>query len=503
MKPILIFILTCLPAISLFSQDWAPFPPGDTLIYDRTSTPELDLSVWVEEVIETADGEEWKLNPHHRPCDTCDNLLPLWIPALLINQAFPFGSKTIVGTDGSYRLQIGNGRNLLLLPKDPSSSVWILDTVNGVNANLLNQYQGSIWGKTDEFRLIGLSTGDSILLSKNHGAIYFPDSISYGERLELFRIKNRGLGKEVLSFWDIYDFQPGDILCYKYGTGMVGVNYSFESKVTVLSVVRDVNRIVVEVEMRGIKYHRGFYIGSNKYGFSGMNDTWTFVNSRYEPINRPPGALQFAPPYGSFWSPRIYWEQPGAQTDSSVMAPAMLTDSTLEMMDYYVVANYKDNRGMWGSFMPDSLPTDVAPRVSSVNDFKVIYQKGLGLTYFSFAGFEGGSSLQLVGYIRDQDTVGEIFTEEYLHVDVEDELLAAGISVFPNPSQGPVMIQVSQAALLPSELTIFTLTGKKVYTSRLSQQESIIEVATFPKGIYLMQLQVPDGRTLRSRLVVR
>lgn len=510
MKPILIFILTCLPAISLFSQDWAPFPPGDTLIYDRASTPELDLSVWVEEVTETDDGEEWRLNPHHRLCDTCDFFNYYGVSTLLVNQPFPFGSEIFANTNGSYNLLEEGKRNYLILPKEPPASTWMLDTVNGVNARILDEYHGSIFGKADEFRLIGLSTGDSVLLSKNHGVIFFPEFLTHGERLNLVRIKNRDLGIEILDFWDIYDYQVGDVLFYSYGSGSEMGTNNFATKVEVLNKVKDADTISFEVVLKGkCSYSNPWYnVPQRTTGFTDIYQVWSMVDFHNNFNNPNPGTL--VPDYNltnliySFWyysNPSIGWRQ-SSSLDSTIFYPVRVTDSEIFYSGNYYSGDIQYFPGFLAKY-PDSVHSDLLVQVRDSFGFQLKFEPGLGQTFAYWSGFESGGYFNLVGYIRNQDTVGEIFTEEYLHVNVEDELLSAGISVFPNPSQGPVSIHVSQAALLPSELTIFTLTGKEIYSSHLTNQESIIDAAAFPKGIYLLQLEVPDGRTFRSRLVVR
>lgn len=499
MKTISLFLLTSLSVCSVFSQDWAPFPPGDTLIYDRAFTPELDLSVWVEEVIETADGEEWKLNPHHRLCDTCEGPQYYGVPMLEIDQPFPFGRSVKLDTLGHVKFFRGDGTEVLLIPNTIVGGSWVMDSLDIITGTVESEYSDSIFGEADVFKKIFISTGDSMLISQQHGLIYFPDSITHGEQLTLIGIPDRSLGWRPMSFWEVYDFQNGANLYYEMSSAGQGGGHFTEIKVTILGRKVEADSISFSVSIKGRRESSGGATNpwySSQTGVEIKDHTWVFFKDSLHPLTALPGEL--VPNSKATLEPLILsflWTRPD-EVDSIMIAPVLMTDSSAIIKDYFLTSNV-----YYSVF--DSLPPYLLPRTHTNYDFQSRYERGLGQTYYQYSGPEDRARIELVGYIRNQDTVGKIFTEEYLHVNVEDELLAAGISVFPNPSHGPVSIHVSQAALLPSELTIFTLTGKEIYSSHLTNQESIIDAADLPKGIYLLQLEVPDGRTFPSRLVIR
>ncbi|MDP5172293.1 MAG: T9SS type A sorting domain-containing protein [Bacteroidia bacterium] len=509
MKRLFILSLSLCLLGGLAAQPWAPFQVGDTCLLDRASTGEYDHTVWISDVEVVVDAEIRSFNPSHHPCDTCAfwSQVVLWeeLEFLEINTPYSFGSSMRVEKGGRYLFGWkGMTRQVLLMPEEPLGSTWLMDTAAMVFATVTAEFGEEVFGEKDLFKIITLSTGDSILLSRDHGLISFPDSLTHGETMSLIGIENRGLGKHVLDFWEIYDFQVGDVLFYDYGHGSEIGFFSNLAKVTVLGRQRVKDTIRFEVDMEGIAgYSNSWYnVPYRESGFS-LLDTWTFVRPDNDPADGIPGQLgELLVKVSCFYGALTPWlANPRAfHHDSCMVAPILVTDSTKEVKDFYMRCNVNQ----YGLNIPDSLtlPAHLIPRTSTYYDIAMKFERGLGQTYYQWSGFEGGEGVELIGYIRDGDTVGSILTEEDLHVSVDQESLAGSVLMYPNPASSQFSLQVSQPQLLPASLTVFDMRGKAILVRELTSSESVISIGDLPPGIYIVQVSAPGRAAFREKLLI-
>ncbi|MBK9193094.1 MAG: hypothetical protein IPM77_17235 [Crocinitomicaceae bacterium] len=61
------------------------------------------------------------------------------------------------------------------------SDSWLFNSTLGINATVVDKYETTILGQIDSFKVIELSTLDTILISKNHGVIRYPDFENAGK----------------------------------------------------------------------------------------------------------------------------------------------------------------------------------------------------------------------------------------------------------------------------------------------------------------------------------
>lgn len=100
------------------------------------------------------------------------------------------------------------------------------------------------------------------------------------------------------------------------------------------------------------------------------------------------------------------------------------------------------------------------------------------------------------------------FTESAMEVDyvrvyqdptlsITEEILDNQILVYPNPVVDTLSLRVSPT-LVGTNATVYTLTGQKLYTTDLQNQESSIDVSAFTKGVYILVLQKGETRVVRK-----
>jgi len=78
-------------------------------------------------------------------------------------------------------------------------------------------------------------------------------------------------------------------------------------------------------------------------------------------------------------------------------------------------------------------------------------------------------------------------------------ILDSKINIYPNPSNGKFIIHTEKNNL---ELTMYTITGKKVFETQLSQLGSNeINVSDYPKGIYVVKINNPENAYTQTIII--
>lgn len=119
-----------------------------------------------------------------------------------------------------------------------------------------------------------------------------------------------------------------------------------------------------------------------------------------------------------------------------------------------------------------------------------------------------GDSLTAIFFPDGPDTVQARLHFDFGDVTIDEILCHVGIEeagqqhflVYPNPTQGLVNISVD-AELEGANISIFSITGTRIYSGRLTKQLSSIDLEELGKGVYLLQLE-KEGSPFHQRLVV-
>lgn len=75
-----------------------------------------------------------------------------------------------------------------------------------------------------------------------------------------------------------------------------------------------------------------------------------------------------------------------------------------------------------------------------------------------------------------------------------------GVKLYPNPNKGSFTLRLSNAGFKNARVRVFDMTGKEVYQSAVSKQESQISL-NVPKGSYMLKLQLDDA-VITKRLTI-
>ncbi len=71
--------------------------------------------------------------------------------------------------------------------------------------------------------------------------------------------------------------------------------------------------------------------------------------------------------------------------------------------------------------------------------------------------------------------------------------------LYPNPANNKVNIQSSEKI---RNIVVYSITGEKIYTTSVNEQEASIDTHLFASGIYFIQLETTNGAVISKKLVI-
>jgi hypothetical protein len=144
------------------------------------------------------------------------------------------------------------GNNFKLKPNAGLNAEWTFDSLNSIKAKVTQIHYKSLFYGYDSVKTIKLSSGDSILIAKRNGILRFPLNDSTARYFRLVGIQNLKLGVTMPDFYDIYNFDVGDVFQYlqrsQMITGYVDTQEVVTSKIRIVSKLFDGSCYVYNVQ---------------------------------------------------------------------------------------------------------------------------------------------------------------------------------------------------------------------------------------------------------------
>lgn len=457
MKKSFITIFTLLLSCMGFAQNWSPINLTEKFNYQNDTAVHITNTLYVDSFHVEGLDSIFYLNRIVLPCDTCQGNSQYYF---LANQG-QFLQKEIRKEVGNKFLFSGNNA-FTLFPNAQLNESWLMDTLNNIEATISNIQTFQLFNNQDSVKTISLSTGDSILLSKNYGLVYFPEL--YGEdAFSLVGIHGRDLGALVSGFWEIYDFQVGDILQYEG-------SYSKEA-------------------WDKTDYHRKIEITEKE--ITGNIITYQIITSSCT----------------SNWTG---WSNCSSNIPQSMIFTESNDDFaksfnhelyTLPNSNYYyavVQLKIDDEGDLYKSHeVPGQLwfenilrfASDTSDILLSANF--VHYQNeaktALGNTLYNVSPFESHDYRELIGYIKNDDTTGIIYPDSSYIVSTSQKFQEK-FSLYPNPTDDKINLNFNQN--LPETITIhlYNALGHLVVEKTVDKGNTtaVLELTAFSKGVYYL-----------------
>ena len=188
----IIFFLSIAFAGYISAQNWSPILVNEKMNYQHSDSSYISNTIWVDSVETAVDNMICHLNRIVK--DVPDN------PEIVLRHQPQFLLKQMEATgDGIYIFSYPGEFTIKTLA-NPGEN-WIFNPENNITAEVSSISIEGVFGVQDSVKVISLSDGNEIRLSKSFGILKFPDFENNGyyelvgiQNTELWRIGTRLLG---------------------------------------------------------------------------------------------------------------------------------------------------------------------------------------------------------------------------------------------------------------------------------------------------------------------
>ncbi len=470
-----------------FAQNWAPLPNGHKAHFRIDTSSLITHTLWVDSTDVVNGNSVSYLNRTVGPCDTCslnsthctDPNYPA--PCIYLPQKHMFlQQKMTLRADGSWLFE--RPGTLVLRPTAGLNQSWLFDSVNNVTATVTAVQAKMVFQVMDSVKTISLSNGQQIELSQNHGLLSFPNRGSVGKYVLDGLEGTNSAGTQVPSFWEIYDFEVGDVFqhwSHKHA-GLFVDELVFE-KTEILAKRRHGDTL----EYDCYRFRREESHGSGSppvlLSFDQGAITWRFIFDDGLPENSYPGELIMRNQHhivihvlrleeDSLWGIGKTYGRGKDFWTKNIQERTLLEELVGEPGFYYPLGFGDDTQ----TFHPH-----------------------LGRTHFRFIVFEENFEGGLMGHVRNGDTLGTIDPDAFFSTTIDPELNRLPFQVAPNPSDGIFQLNWE---MVPTNatITVHNALGQRLFEQSLvGQQEFILDLSGHPKGLYWVRLQIGERSAVK------
>ncbi len=444
MKRLLIFLLFSCSTV-LFAQNWSPILVNEKMNYQHSDSSYISHTIWVDSANYSGYDSIFYLNRVVKDVPGNPEIVlrnqPQFLMELMVRQNYG-----IYSFHYPFNYSISTGL--------PLGATWLFDLTNIIDAEITACYEEEIFGVLDSAKMISLSDGNEIRLSKNFGIIKFPD-FENGGYFELVGIQDSDYGESVPGFWKIFDFEVGDVFQYHYSFEWGYGNDYFTRKYTITE--KDITNTGYIYLIEGIA--SGTSSGATIIYY--INEVNSYSLESHIVTNLSNNNL-----VSIYESNCPYWDN----------------------VHYSIVSCYSDTNGLvnknWGLNFNQS-EGDLYYRLNEVSDTLIMmpndeveycmdnpdgltYTESLGITFDYIYFIDCRILNQLEGYIKNGDTVGVITSDSILLVGIGDNKSSTDyFSVYPNPATEWLSIKQSN----PNYTYYFEL--RNLYGQMVKEEKNI------------------------------
>jgi hypothetical protein len=406
------------------------------------------------------------------------------------------GSKIITRNDGTNIYFNHNNDSIVIKTKAKRNEKWtayqIADSITIV-AEVTECRYDSVLGLDDSVKTIRFQVLDSaanpvddpinqmqLLLSQRYGwkealnfnlfpnleAEYFP--YQYFQTCELIGLSNPKVGRQNLTWFEVYDFDPGDVLhAYETHFNCCGVPTCEMLHLRIIYTYLDRADYP-----DSIVYHVSREMHKKFTNFSDSIRTEVFHDTIREVIR----------PYPEF---DILSGEPVLFGDGShISLVYQYKELGVECKDFFAYLNKYENDSCWAMMITDG-------GVSSG------YLKGLGGGYYDYNEICTRSLCELQYYKKGKNEWGTPFN----FTGVETLRTSNEMKVYPNPASETVYIETNGAAA-PVTFELFSADGSRVMKEELPDGNRPIDVSRLNPGLYFYTITVENGQRSSGKVTI-
>jgi hypothetical protein len=470
MKNLTLFLFIIFTFFEASAQNWRPINTGEVYNYYNDSG-NVYISIWIDSSKVINSDTVFYLNKVLKKIDTTlinndyANLYLINQPQFLLSEFIFSNSGDLVFRDKK------KAKTYLIKTQASTNDTWIFDSTNNIQAQVTQENEMSIFGNIDSVKTILLSSNKEIVISKNHGIIYFPLFNTNSFFVNLVGIEGRNIGLVLPKSDDFFNFKIGDIFYNKqYDYDRWGQLLT-HSKIVITNKQIENDTFIYHYSLKSRKIamdnNYNMYDNDTEYVFS-ENNVVKYPQIPF--LNRTNGEISELPQQGERYKPI-----------------SVSFNNT-----FHAIIKGLPRNPFCANGNTDTIYECNNPYYCSFYYIEQHYGKGLGLTYYSYYyyNYPYGSSYykKLIGYTKDGQSYGTILSDTFFGlVDSNSDF-----NIFPNPVINTVSIDIPNVNS-KSELKVFDTLGKLVFNTKINKNHYILNMYSWTSGIYFFRFKNEDG----------
>ena len=467
--PVLIFVVTT----NLLSQNWEPLNLSVKYNYQIDTADYITNTLWIDSVQVIEEDSVFYFNRIMIINPTNNYYAYKNQPQFLMRQIRKESDSLYIFSDTT---------EFIIKPLANYSDTWIFNEENAVSAEITSETEEEVFGQLDSVKVVSLSNGKSIKISKNFGILEFFDWETDAVYNLVGIEGNQEFGDQVPNFWDFYNFHVGDTIereeyDYHYEYDNYEYSYSRYEKYIINSVEITTDEVICEISGMYYSYSWDSYGGSySSAGYFDRTETYTYNNTsitnsyNHELIQ-----------LNEFFEEEYeipYYRNLETNLENDLYTKKVDDGAGINESILYI--NSGTENLLIGEYIFD--------------DAKLKYTETLGMTEYQqalFFGKEGSfaESNQLLGYIRDGVTYGNVHPDSWYinYMDVEN--IVSKLKIFPNPAKDYINIDFPENNSQELIIEINDLSGKQILYIQSQYKDQQINVSGLSSGLYFLTIK--------------
>lgn len=448
------------------SQQWKPISSAEKFNYRIDSAAYITNVISVDSAMIQGSDSVFYLNRIVTPCPACPE--QSW---RLYNQPQFLQRKMTKKTGGVY-LFSDPGRFWIRTLAGLNAN-WVFDSSAIINAQVTALSYEQVLTQWDSVKTISLSNGGIIRLSKNHGIIRFPFMGSVYHYL-LEGIAGRNLGTLVPGFWEIFNYNVGDVFQYSYLNFNYGIGEGTGGLIKKTIVSKDSTPAgyiygIAESLMSWPEYQNGFHGDTSHYYY---NTADTITDSVTHVCNLNSMQLVRDPV-----NPLIV-----LGTNASTMKIFRDTGQAVSRLSGRDYSMLGEEAALYAYGSGDTL----IPMLL-VMQYMEKFTTKIGRVVFELMIFESEQNEYLIGYVKNGVTTGTVYSNDFLLQKTGERKMTGALHIFPNPVKDKLFVETSGTSF-SGQISVLDMTGQERITRQLSERSTVIDISSLPGGVYFVRV---------------
>ncbi len=461
----LIFLFVLLSNFS-FAQQWTLFPINDTLYYQNNSSNFISNTIIVKpDLINPA---KFNISKSIYLCDTCSNINNEEIYSL--QSDFLFNHISFLSNQKALLYNDNNDTAALYLSK-PIGYTWSYNA--NITASIISTSTANIFNTIDSIKIILLSNGDSLKVSKNFGLVLFKHSaLGY---LKLVGDHAKKIGLNLTDYKMYPKVGVNDYLYFEEYSFEGGWGFPCSLTESNLFKIKSIEYDTWGIVFRGISYYtysgyRNCQLGQYSSGSILNQSDILYLDSIY--FNPLPNSL-------------INYGYLNLNFDTS-QYNVLTYDKIGNSIRINAIPNYNNSQ-----FRKSSMHNIGTHKYAfdEVDYFDAWIETAIPYFSYKFWDFEYEAQNYLSGYTINGQKFGTIDTNLILGIN---DLKLNTFSLYPNPNNGVMRIIFTNDNNSEKQIRMYNQLGDLVYKQEVVfANEFEINAINLASGVYT--LKISDG----------